>query len=171
MLNTNNSGDYNSGNRNSGNYNSGDYNSGNWNSGNWNSGDWNFGAFNTSEPKMRLFNRELNMTVSEFWSEYDLNMNVPLNRWVDKSEMTDKEKESVSGWESMGGYLKTLNFKEACRIWWKENPEEHERFLTLPGFDAKIFEEITGIDVDKQDAATEEAITLLKSKGYRIVKE
>ena len=91
-----NSGDWNSGDRNSGNWNSGDCNSGNWNSGdrnsgncnsgdwnsgdrnsgdcnsgdrnsgNWNSGDWNSGVFNTDEPKMRAFNKETDITMTEF---------------------------------------------------------------------------------------------------------
>lgn len=153
-----NSGSYNSDNRNSGyrnsgSYNSGDLNSGNLNSGNFNSGDfnsgnWNSGAFNRDEPKMRLFEKELDMTVSEFYGKYNIRMDIPLNRWVDESDMTEEEKKTVKGWETTGGYLKTLPFKEACRQWWAENPNEHERFLTLPGFDAQIFKDITGIDVE-----------------------
>ena len=78
-------------------------------------------------------------------------MDIPLNRWIDKYDMTDEEKSSVTGWETMGGYLKTLHFKEACRVWWGENPDDHDRFLNLPGFDAVIFKDITGIDVEQND--------------------
>lgn len=140
-----NSGYWNSGNCNSGNRNSGNRNSGKWNSGNWNSGDRNSGSFNTDCPKMRLFNKELDMTVEEFYKKYNISADIPLSRWVDTDDMTEQEKQEVSGWSERGGYLKTLPFKEACQIWWKENPKEHDRFLTLPGFDAVIFEEITGI--------------------------
>ena len=66
-----NSGDWNSGNRNSGNRNSGDGNSGDCNSGNWNSGDCNSGIFNTNEPKMRAFNKESNVTMTEFLQSID----------------------------------------------------------------------------------------------------
>lgn len=151
-----NSGNWNSGNRNSGSWNSGNWNSGYWNSGdrnsgNWNSGDWNSGAFNRDEPKMRLFEKELDMTVSEFYNTHDLYMDIPLNRWVDESDMTEAKKKEVDGWETMGGYLKTLDFKDACRQWWKEHPDDHDRFLNLPGFDAEIFKDITGIDVAVPD--------------------
>jgi len=160
-----NSGDSNSGNWNSGNRNSGDSNSGNWNSGdrnsgdsnsgNWNSGNRNSGSFNTDEPKMRIFNKEIDMTVSEFYDKYDIYADIPLNRWVDKESMTEEEKKTVTGWETMGGYLKTLEFKEACQIWWEENPTEHERFLSLPEFNSEIFKEITGIDTNKPETMIE----------------
>ena len=133
------------------NNNSGDYNSGNYNSGDCNSGYYNSGSFNTNCPKMRLFNKDLDMTVEEFYSKYNICMDIPLSCWINKKNMTEEEKNSVKGWETMGGYLKTLPYKEACQKWWEENPNDHERFLTLPGFDAEIFKEITGIDVAKPE--------------------
>ena len=159
-------GSYNSGDRNSGNWNSGDRNSGYWNSGNrntgdnnsgdFNSGDWNSGysnsgSFNTDEPKMRIFNKETDMTVSEFYNKYNLFADIPLNRWIIQEDMSEAEKKSVEGWEQMGGYLKTLEFKEACQVWWNENPREHDRFLELPNFDWAIFTEITGIEPVTED--------------------
>ena len=75
--------------------------------------------------------------------------------------MTEEEKKTVVGWETMGGYLKTLEYKEACQIWWEENPSERERFLTLPNFDAGIFKSITGIDVEKS-----ETMILVNGKKY-----
>jgi hypothetical protein len=160
-----NSGNWNSGNWNSGDYNSGYYNSGNWNSGHrnsgdcnsgdCNSGDHNSGLFNTNEPKIRLFNRETDMTVSEFYEKYDLDISLPLNRWIRAEDMSDKEKEQVIGWKEMGGYLKTLDYKEAWKVWWEENPEGHEKFTKLPNFSASIFKEITGIDVEKPEEIVE----------------
>lgn len=159
---------------NSGNWNSGDWNSGNRNSGNWNSGNWNSGYFNTDTPCVRIFNVQTDITFAYFYSKYNTYMDIPLNRWVDKSEMSDTEKSEVTGWETMGGYLKTLPFKEACQIWWKENPSEHERFLSLPHFNADIFEEITGIKTGVKETikignqtydkhAVEEALKNVKS--------
>ena len=130
-------------------------NSGYRNSGNWNSGDRNSGSFNTDCPKMRLFNVELDITVKEFYEKYDISADIPLTRWIDKAKMTKEEKQAVTGWETMGGYLKTLEFKEACKIWWEENLGEHERFLKLPGFDWAIFTSITGIEVEKPEAMIE----------------
>ena len=147
-----NSGNRNSGDRNSGNRNSGDWNSGNWNSGNWNSGNWNSGYFNTDSPdKIRVFNSWIDITPEEFEEKYNIYADLPLNRWVYKEDMTDTEKSEVEHWDTMGGYLKTLDFKEACKVWWSENEDRHKDFLELPNFDTKIFEEITGIDVNTED--------------------
>ena len=149
-----NSGDWNSGNRNSGDWNSGHRNSGNWNSGNWNSGYRNSGCFNTDEPYARFFNKETNIKLSDF---YDSNAcpdwdNFPLNRWIYKEDMTDKEKDEVEGWETMGGYLKTLAYEEAWKVFWGETTAENRtKFLNLPNFDWKIFTEITGIEPDSKD--------------------
>ena len=95
---------------------------------------------------MRIFNKDLDMTVSEFREKYSTYMDIPLNRWVEKKDMTEEEKSQVKGWETMGGYLKTLGYKSACRVWWKENPKQHERFTSLPNFSWNIFTEITGIE-------------------------
>jgi len=143
-----NSGDMNSGDRNSGDWNSGDRNSGDRNSGDWNSGDWNSGAFNRDCPKMRLFEKELDMTVEEFYRTHSLYMDLPLNVWVGKSDMTKEEKSENNSWETTGGFLRTLDYKDARRKWWADNPTDHDRFLDLPGFDWTIFTEITGIEKD-----------------------
>jgi hypothetical protein len=157
--------DNNTGKDNTGDGNSGNRNSGYWNSGNWNSGNWNSGAFNRDCPKMRLFEKELDMTVEEFYEKYDISMDIPLNRWVDKEDMTAEEKKQNNGWETTGGYLKTLDFKEACQVWWSENSDNHERFLTLPGFDAEIFKDITGIDTETPTDKT----VKVKLKGGEVI--
>jgi len=151
-----NSGDRNSGNRNSGDLNSGDLNSGDWNSGylnsgDWNSGDWNSGAFNRDCPKMRLFEKDLDITVQEFYDNNNLYIDLPLNVWVDKSDMTKEEKKENNSWETTGGFLRTLDYKDAHRKWWADNSDDHDRFLKLPGFDWEIFTEITGIEQDSDD--------------------
>jgi hypothetical protein len=152
-----NSGNRNSGNRNSGDYNSGDYNSGwfnsgNRNSGDFNSGDRNSGGFNTDEPKMRMFNKDTDYTYTEFckarlrpsFQEFDL------NTWIREEMMTDKEKEENPSYKTTGGYLKTLKYKEAWAVFWRKTDEKNrQKFLKLPNFDAKIFKEITGVDVDQ----------------------
>ena len=78
--------------------------------------------------------------------------NFPLNRWINKEDMTETEKEEISSWKTTGGYLRTLTYKEAWAVFWKETTEKNrQKFLNLPNFDAKIFKEITGIDVNKTD--------------------
>jgi len=156
-----NSGDWNSGNMNSGDRNSGSWNSGDWNSGyrnsgdrnsgSWNSGNMNSGYMNTNSPdKIRVFNTWVDMTHNEFNEKYNIYADLPINRWIEYDDMSEKEKNEIKVAKDMGGYLKKLEFKEACVIWWRENPDRHNDFLSLPNFDADIFKEITGIDVDME---------------------
>jgi len=119
-----NTGDYNLGNYNIGNYNTGNYNTGNYNTGNYNTGNYNTGLFNTDEPKMRMFNKETNMTYSE-WVQSDLYICFDTN-------ITGK------------------TYKEVWKEWWKDNKLDDmiERIKRLPNFDKNIFYKITGINID-----------------------
>ena len=160
-----NSGDWNSGNRNSGNRNSGNRNSGNWNSGNrnscnWNSGDWNKtsfsnGCFNTVSPKIYMFNKPTDWTL-EHWlncrARYLLNQidDCPLEYvWFDS--MTDEEKAAHPEAKTTGGYLKERTMADNARKWWAGlSADDRNIIFSLPNFDAVIFKEITGIDVDAE---------------------
>ena len=148
-----NSGYYNSGDYNSGDYNSGDYNSGDYNSGDYNSGYRNSGIFNTDEPKMRSFNKESEYTYTEFRNKFGWNdIVLPVTARITKDGMTDEEKKEVDGWEQMGGYLKTLSYKDAWKEGWENaKKEQKEWYLSLPNFDPAIFKEITGIDVESKE--------------------
>ena len=124
------------------------------NSGDWNSGDGNSGWFNTDEPKARFFNKETNLLLSDFLESDRCPTlgDFSLNRWINKKDMTDKEKKEIVGWETMDGYLKTLSYKEAWKIYWEETDEENrQKFLNLPNFDPSIFQEITGVNVGKNE--------------------
>ena len=111
------------------------------------------------------------MTNEEFENKYNIYADLPLNRWVDISDMTEDEKENNLGWEQRGGFLKTLEFKEACRVWWSENEDRHKDFLELPNFNAEIFKEITGIDVDqKEEEMTMEEVYKALGKTIKIKK-
>ena len=164
-----NSGDMNSGNRNSGDWNSGDWNSGNWNSGDMNSGDWNSGdmnsgdwnatsfsngCFNTVSPKIYMFNKPTDWTFN-YWrncsARYLLNQidDCPLE-YVYLSDMTDEEKSAHPEAETTGGYLKKLTTADNARKWWAGlNADYRNIIFSLPNFDAEIFKEITGIDINK----------------------
>jgi hypothetical protein len=160
-----NSGDWNSGNRNSGNCNSGDWNSGNrnsgdWNSGNRNSGDWNKtsfsnGCFNTVSPKIYMFNKPTDWTFEQWFNcraRYLLNQieDCPLEYvWFDT--MTDEEKAAHPEAETTGGYLKERTTADNARKWWAGlSADDRNIIFSLPNFDAAIFKEITGIDVDAE---------------------
>ena len=146
-----NSGDWNSGNRNSGNCNSGDRNSGNWNSGDWNSGNCNSGFFNTITPSLLLFNKPTNLTreeVLQIKGVQVLNWNYENNWWIYSCNMSESEKKQHPEHETLGGYLKTVDYKTACKMMWKKlNDEEKQAVKDIPNFDAAVFEEITGIKV------------------------
>ena len=155
-----NSGDWNSGNRNSGDWNSGDCNSGDWNSGNRNSGDWNKtsfsnGCFNTVSPKIYMFNKPTDWTFEQWFNcraRYLLNQieDCPLEYvWFDT--MTDEEKAAHPEAETTGGYLKERTTADNARKWWAGlSADDRNIIFSLPNFDAAIFKEITGIDVDAE---------------------
>ena len=154
-----NSGDWNSGNRNSGDWNSGNRNSGNRNSGDWNSGDWNKcsfsnGCFNTTTPKIYLFNKPSEWTYEDWLNSearYLLNQ-IPgdVLEYIWLSDMTDEEKAAHPEAETTGGYLKVLDNSECAVIWWRGLSDRQKAIITaIPNFDKAIFKEITGIDVDE----------------------
>jgi len=63
--------------------------------------------------------------------------------------MSKEEKKNVSGWDEMGGYLKTLGYEESWAKWWNEASEEDKnKILNCKYFDQEIFKSITGLEVD-----------------------
>lgn len=122
-----NSGHYNSGWCNSGLYNSGHYNSGDCNSGNYNSGDCNSGFFNTDESTVRCFNKETGIKIEDF--------RFPNMNGFTLTEFKD-------------GKLVTYDYKEAWKNFWDFIDDNRKsEFASLPNFDSKIFEEITGVKI------------------------
>lgn len=155
-----NSGDWNSGSCNSGNCNSGNYNSGSCNSGHYNSGHYNSGNYNSCsyssgifcseiDENIRIFNKPSNMSFVEFLnSEYNsalCSVDFKLTEWVEYTEREKKEDEEKA---MIGGYLKEIPYKEACAKWWSQMTEKNKKIIqSIPNFDAKIFKDITGIEV------------------------
>lgn len=86
-----NTGRYNTGDSNTGDSNTGSYNRGYFNSGSYNTGNFNSGCFNTNEPKMRLFNRESEYTVTELRIKFGIPPHRLLNpeTWA---AMTDEDR-------------------------------------------------------------------------------
>ena len=147
-----NSGKWNSGNYNSGKRNSGYRNSGDWNSGDWNSGDGNSGFFNTNEPFVRMFNKDTKLKKYEI--DIPLFCYFDLTVWVSHDTATEKEKKDHNEEiKTCGGFLKTLDYKEAWRLAWnKASKEEHLEMLKLPNWDNEVFKEISGIDAEAEIA-------------------
>ena len=150
----------NTGDRNTGDWNTGYGNTGNWNTGNRNTGDWNTGYGNTidgsngvfcTEPDMniRIFNRPSGMSLRDFYISryYEALCSAPflLTEWI---PYTEEEKKDDPKKEMIGGYLKEYTMKEAWANWWGKMSEEAKKIVQdIPNFDAKIFKEITGIEV------------------------
>ena len=148
-----NSGNRNSGNRNSGDCNSGDRNSGDWNSGDWNSGDWNSGYCNTTEPTVRLFDHQTDITFSDFHNSraYGLLCSMPSDclTWKYSEYMTDDEKMAHPEHETTGGFLYLE--KADRQAWWESLSDESKAAITsMPYFDADKFYKCTNIRVEQQ---------------------
>ena len=155
-----NTGDGNTGNRNTGNWNTGNWNTGNWNTGDGNTGDWNTGDgntgfFSTITPKISLFEKPTDMTYPEVLSIPGiqvLNQAYENNWWIYSDDMTYEEKAAHPEHETTGGYLKSIPFKDACALMWKNLSDNDKRkVLEIPNFDADIFYRITGIRLGGQD--------------------
>lgn len=151
-----NNGDDNKGNKNSGDRNLGDKNSGNDNEGDGNSGDWNKcnfsnGCFNTTEPKIYLFNQPSRWSYNDW-----LNSNAKkiLDRipkddieygWI--VNLIDNGKINVSN--TIEEFPKKARLSKCRSIWWKLlSDEERYTVEAIPNFDEAIFKEITGIDIE-----------------------
>ncbi|EIS9524038.1 PPE family protein [Clostridioides difficile] len=166
-----NSGNYNTGNHNTGNcnsgycnsgycnsgycnegcWNTGNYNIGNCNSGDWNIGDYNAGVFCTDVPKIRMFNKETDLTYEDWMNSEARNIlkrNSYLTKWIRIDDMTEEEEKNNPGYEINNGYLKVFTFEEMCKNMWDSLTEEEKKIIMeIPNFDRGIFKEITGIEV------------------------
>ena len=132
--------------------NSGNRNSGNRNSGDWNSGDCNSGYCNTTEPTVRLFDHQTDITFSDFkWSRaYGLLCHIPSDclTWKYSEYMTDDEKAAHPEHETTGGFLYLE--KADCQAWWESLSDESKAAITsMPYFDADKFYKCTNIRVEK----------------------
>lgn len=112
-------GNWNSGDRNRGNRNSGDLNRGSDNTGNWNNGDFNSGCFNTGDGAFFMFNKPCSWTYSMWYNS--------------------------KGRSILNQCPENVNERQD----WYDNLTENQKMIIklLPNFDAKIFKQITGIDI------------------------
>ena len=130
-------------------------NSGNRNSGDWNKTNFSSGCFNTEEQTIMMFNKPSDWTYRDWYNSkasYLLN-NIQHNvlKWIYSVDMTDEEKEQHPEYETTGGYLKELDESECAVNWWQGLSDDDKSVITaIPNFDAKIFKEITGVDVECQ---------------------
>lgn len=73
---------------------------------------------------------------------------VDTKMWVYPSQMTEEEKTANPSYKTSDGYLKDIPFKEAFQnAWHNWDKGNRAAFTSLENFNAKIFEEITGVKV------------------------
>ena len=95
-----------------------------------------------------MFNKDTNLKRGDInipsWCYFSLTV------WVSHDTATEEDKEKHKREiETFGGYLKTLEYKEAWKLAWsKASKEEHKQLLKLPNWNNKVFIEITGIDAE-----------------------
>jgi hypothetical protein len=150
----NNSGDDNAGNENAGVGNAGNGNAGCWNTGdrnagNWNKSDGNAGHLNTTQlDEIRVFNKPCSR---KDWGNADIPfwMYFVLIKWTGEYNMSDQEKQENPEYKTTGGYLKVYDYQEAAkRSWDNASDGDKLRIYKLPNFDAKVAQEIFGIDFE-----------------------
>jgi len=106
---------------------------------------------------MRAFNKECDLTYTEFREKFGYqDIDLPLNVWIPKKDMTEEEKKEHPFYETTEGYLRTLSYEKAWKEGWaKASEKQKEWYKSLPNFDADIFKEITGIDVNEKEKLIE----------------
>lgn len=150
-----NCGNDNVGNDNIGNGNTGRYNNGNYNTGSYNACNFSSGFFNTKDQKIYMFNKPTKYTLKEFQAKYSEAMGVLYNlmehitMWVSEDRMTKYEKIKYKHYKTTGGCLRLINPKEYTQSKWERlDKNKKELIMSLPNFNKKIFEQITGIRID-----------------------
>ena len=80
------------------------------------------------------------------WCYFDLTV------WVSHDTATEEEKKKYKNEiEICGGFLKTLDYKDAWRLAWnKASVDERKKLFELPNWDNEVFKKITGIDAEKE---------------------
>lgn len=144
----NSTGDYSTGSHSTGDYSSGHYSTGDYSTGDWSISNYSSGHFSTKDYSgFEVFNKPCTL---EAWmaAEKPNFLYFNLTVWVSSEDMSAQEKKNKPEHETIGGYLKNLEYKEAWRIAWDSATDKDKELLyALPNFDPEVFEEISGIDI------------------------
>jgi len=157
-----NTGNFNTGHLNTGGCNTGNRNAGHFNTGNFNTGDYHVGCFNTvNAGKAYYFNKLIDRAEWYAADKPSWVYRVMPTQWVESDEMTKAEKAANPSHKTTGGYLRTKDMKQAwVDAFATATPEDIELTKALPGFDAEVFLEITGVDLRRPDRQAEAAAPL-----------
>jgi hypothetical protein len=117
-----------------------------------------------------MFNKETSLKWEEIdHPDFD---DFYLTKWIPESEMTDDEKKADPDFFVRQGYLKTYSWTDAWANFWKDTSEDNkQKFLDLPNFDAEVFKEITGIDVETKSKDCTPKVIKIDDKTYKLVED
>ena len=116
---------------------------------------------------MRFFNKDSDITYSEFNKKLIFYPDLHTCHWVDYKDLPEDEQNTDT--KNMDGMLKTMDYKDAWKEYWTRATEEQKTFFkTLPNFTPEIFEEITGIKVnEEQSLVGQEVEVKIGGKTYK----
>lgn len=121
------------------------------------------------QKNLRIFNKDVSEEVyNKAKSALDVkNFKLPISKWIDikeidKPTMTQKQ---------LGGYLKSLSYKDAWKEMWSGLSQEDKIFFsTIPNFNAEIFEKITGITYEITPSLSGKTVKVeLDGKTYEAI--
>jgi hypothetical protein len=98
----------------------------------------------------RIFNIDVSKDIYEKAINTKPSFELSVSIWRKEEDMTKEEKKNVSTWSQMGGYLKTLSYKDAWAEAWPKASDDFKKWVKgLPNFSPEIFENITGLTWDE----------------------
>ena len=160
--------------RSTGDWSTGNRSTGNCSTGNRSTGDWSISSYSTGHfstvdySGFGSFNKEC---TKKEWDSATIPtfLCLDLTEWISSNNMTDQEKNNNQSHQFTGGYLKEYTYKEAwANAWKKATDEDKELLYKLPNFDKDVFKEISGIDIDKDNAKELTVAEIEKQLGYKI---
>jgi hypothetical protein len=156
-----------------GHYSTGHYSTGHRSRGNKSTGDWSISNYSTGHFSTEDYSGfgafDKPCTVEEWGAVYKPDwIYFSLTEWVDKEDMSDKEKEDNPSYKTTGGYLRVYGYQEAWRkAYDSATREEQLKIKDLPNFDKDKFKQISGIDIDEDTTNTIE----IGGKTYEVSDE
>jgi hypothetical protein len=153
----------------------GDWSTGYRSTGHWSISKYSTGHFSTIDYSgFGSFNKPCDKDVWDNAIKPNFLYEISPTKWIDESEMTDQEKTENTTFHTTGGYLKTISMKEAWKVaWGNATKEDRDLLFKLPNFDAKVFKEISGIDVyeKKEETINVEGKDLTIAELKQMIKE
>jgi hypothetical protein len=94
--------------------------------------------------------------------------------WVSKCDMTDIEKAQEPTFHTCGGYLRQNDWlSEWAKAFASASADDVQKVRDLPGFDAAVFQKITGLDLSAPKTCQTQygRPTVIEIDGVRYVRE